>query len=108
MAEKAEPTGLGSMLESVQRSSVLVTGINAWSFTDESTGELKEGITVQYAMPAADKGSRRGWVSGKCAVLQDEAGRFKSLPGVYSAIPEMTSKALKFSDFRFERGLVLQ
>ena len=61
---------------------------NTWSMTDENTGNLREGMTIEYVMaedlgPIANEDGSLGYRTIKESVPINTAKKIEKVPGIY-------------------------
>lgn len=75
---------------------ILVLALNQYGFTDEKTGEVKEGATIEYLTTdftntSSDFGTKKGYFSLKQSLDKEIAKQITNVPGVYEVELSMRS-----------------
>lgn len=75
---------------------ILVLALNQYGFTDEKTGEVKEGATIEYLTTdftesSSDFGTKKGYFSLKQSLDKEIAKQVTVVPGVYEVELSMRS-----------------
>lgn len=93
----------------------IVTFAKSWSLIDEKTGEIKQGVSVEYILTESlkdctnDDGSK-GYQHSKESVNLDKSPKFVQVPGLYNMLydfkPGSKGKIqLKLTDVEFVSAL---
>ena len=93
----------------------IVIYVQSWSFTDDKTGELREGTTCKYIFaddlkPQSNQDGSKGYDVVKVTCSLDESKNLQQVPGLYQAqfIPRTRQgrSFLEPRDFKFIGSLV--
>lgn len=96
----------------------IVTYAKAWSMVDDKTGELKQGVSVEYILAnsldnCVNEDGSKGYQHSKESVNLDKAPKFTQVPGLYKMLydfkPGSKGKIqLKLTDVEFLSALKLK
>lgn len=94
-------------------SKVLVTGIKTYNFTNKETGEVIQGMKVNFlnALPSTAK-NEVGFLPMQSSLALECEKDFKEIPGIYDAkyelVPGKGNKAtLAITGFEFVKPVIL-
>lgn len=76
---------------------LIVLYCNSYNFTDERTGELRDGVSYRYILadnlaPANNQNGSKGYSVLKGNLPLSELGSFKAVPGLYDATLDIREK----------------
>lgn len=76
---------------------ILVLYCNSYNFTDDRTGQIKEGVSFRYIVsddlaPINNPNGSKGYTIQKASLPLSFAPAFSSVPGVYDCMFDMKDK----------------
>ena len=76
---------------------ILVLYCNSYNFTDDRTGQIKEGVSFRYILsdelaPVVNSNGSKGYTIQKASLPLSFASAFVSVPGVYDCVMDVRDK----------------